>query len=69
MAKFDSDCEDDEFELNFPEIKDAIQIYSKKKLVCLAQIVIDVLKSLHTEKDRLMNDFTSHKLDHKKLEQ
>ncbi|MCE0482126.1 hypothetical protein HAX54_040563 [Datura stramonium] len=68
MANFDSDSEDDNCEVNFSEIKNDIHTCSMKKLECVAHIVIDAFESLHTEKDKLMDAYTSLELDHKSLE-
>ncbi|XP_070045634.1 uncharacterized protein [Nicotiana tomentosiformis] len=68
MENSDSDADEEKKpELSFQDIKDKIQTYSKNKLISLSDFLIDAYKK-NDEKEQLMTEYASLKLEEKDLE-
>ncbi|XP_070015570.1 uncharacterized protein [Nicotiana sylvestris] len=59
MAKSDEDEEDDDDEVNFFDVQRNLKYYSSKKLMALANILINAYHSLIKEKDALTKKFAT----------
>lgn len=68
MAGFESENKGD-FEVCFLDLKPELKKFSKKKLESLASILIDAYYSSCSNKDQMLSDYASLRMDCKKLEE